>query len=187
MNDARARIVSQIINNNILFFRLYFFAMDTILNLPIEDIIYDKIFTNLDLEDLFNFSRVNASMENLIIYYFKQIKKLDFPKKFNDSTIYKDCFTLLLENCTNIRELNLTNCNWISDSHLESLFLKNGKLEKISIIKCGQNTLRPLLKCKNLIYLHIKQCKVKNQEFFEILDSLNENNEEFISDILSFG
>ena len=158
----------------------------TILDLPIEDIIYKNIFTSLTFEDLFIFSQADEFFKNIVTNYFKHIKALNFPRKFNESAIYKDCFTLLLENWTSIRVLNLINCKWITDSHLKTLFLKNNNLEKISILRCEQNTLQPLLKCKRLIYLYIEKCKVKDREFFEILNSLTENNKEFISDIVCF-
>ena len=149
----------------------------TLFDLPIEDVLYTRILIHLNIHDLLNLTLINKSVTNVIRNYFKQLKEMDFSINYTEP-ISEDIFTILHENCTNLRVLNFNGCRWITNTHLRSLIARNINLEKISLANCLQITLEgvePIINCKNLTHLHLAHCKLADNHFLELLFKNNKN------------
>lgn len=159
----------------------------TILDLPVDDVIYRHIFPALDLRTLFILAGTCHSFRQMVHAYFEEIHRVNIGPYGNKITpaalrtllnnMYC-CTKLILKNCKssltdtllepsleqngNIQHIDLTSCTSLTNSSLQTLATSCGRLRHLSLRDCVWAAPEAVtnigIHCAQLEYLDVSGC-----------------------------
>ena len=146
---------------------------------PSLDILQERIFKYLDIRDILNLIDTNRHLADNAISYLSKMKKLDFSERWQEA-ISERQFSILHENCTNIAEVNLNFCFWVTGPQLKPLVDNNwDHLESIHLMFCGRLNFEDifcLTQCMRIKEIELQGLKMCTQdELFEVEEIFFEN------------
>uniref|UniRef100_A0A0A9WGT4 F-box/LRR-repeat protein 15 n=1 Tax=Lygus hesperus TaxID=30085 RepID=A0A0A9WGT4_LYGHE len=124
------------------------------------DILFKKVFPRLTMTDLFNLRAASRKCREMVEAYFVEMPVLSlspYAHKFP-----RHHFAVLARCCSNLREVKLAGCDFLTTSLLSELFSRNHKITTLILDKttnlessCLQHV---IIDCKNLKVLRLSEC-----------------------------
>ena len=125
---------------------------------------------NLTTLDLHIYPHTGAydDIDSVLRISFLSLTKLVIFRGAATTTALRDIFTY----CTNIREVHLEDCAFITDEMLKVLIQHSRKLEKLHLLACKKITIAGLLEvatdCSTLVFFNLLNMPISNEVFVRL-------------------
>jgi hypothetical protein len=142
----------------------------SLLNLPIEDVIFAHILPKLEPTDWISLRSSSHQLHTLITNFISVNKVLTISKL---ATLTSRSFQLLTCNSNKLRHLDLHGCSWVTDDILRPVLRNNPKLISIDLSDCNNCTEGVLhtitMMCLAISKLRLRGCNWVNASGLEYL------------------
>lgn len=149
----------------------------TIFDIPVQDIMIDRIAKYLRWEDLVNLRCCSRDARDLADAMFQGLTKLQIIHYTNS---HNGPFPFIFRTCHKLRKIYLSNLAWLTDDLLVELLHNNPHLEFVHISLCTRITARGLIPLathnKKLLFLFMPHMNFGD----DFLNVFNEHNKQLL-------
>ena len=154
----------------------------TFFHLPREDVVFQHVFSRLDIVQLFQCRRVCKLFKEICEAYFRAWKVLDCASVASRMT--EQSFELITRDSTKLQQIILKYCkSWLRESSFVEILKRNDRVQKLDLTGCSSLTNVSLFSlasfCLSLKELWLRECRWVSVEALSQL-AMNCNKLEFI-------